>query len=155
MPRRKQKNPPKLSPPAIADRLHSAAIHLLRRVRKQDAAAGEGPARLSALSVLVFGGPMTLGQLAAAEQVKPPTMSRVVTGLERKGLAERIPDTKDARRIRIQATPSGVRLLQEGRQRRIQYLAGHLKGLTTQELASLNDSLSLVEGILQNWTSED
>ena len=63
----------------VADRLHSAAIHLLRRVRQQDVATGEGPARLSALSVLVFGGPKTLGELAAAEQVKPPTMSRIVS----------------------------------------------------------------------------
>ena len=68
---------------ATADRLHSAAIHLLRRVRKEDAIMAEAPARLSALSVLVFGGPMSLGELAAAEQVKPPTMSRVVAGLER------------------------------------------------------------------------
>ena len=79
---RKQKKRPPAEIAAIADRLHSAAIHLLRRVRKQDAATGEGPARLSALSVLVFGGgPMTLGQLAQAEQVRPPTMSRIVSGL--------------------------------------------------------------------------
>jgi DNA-binding MarR family transcriptional regulator len=155
MSRRKQKNPPVSSTSAIADRLHSAAIHLLRRVRKQDAATGEGPARLSALSVLVFGGPMTLGQLAAAEQVKPPTMSRIVTGLERKRLAERVPDSRDARRIRIRATPSGMRLLQKGRERRIEYLAGHLKGLTTRELATLNDALNLVEGVLREWTSEE
>jgi len=69
----------------VADRLHSAAIHLLRRVRKQDVATGEGPARLSALSVLVFGGQKTLSELAAAEQVKPPTMSRIVAGLARNG----------------------------------------------------------------------
>jgi DNA-binding MarR family transcriptional regulator len=155
MSRRKQKNPPVPSRSAIADRMHSAAIHLLRRVRKQDAATGEGPARLSALSVLVFGGPMTLGQLAAAEQVKPPTMSRIVTGLERKRLAERVPDSRDARRIRIRATPSGVLLLQKGRERRIEYLAAHLKGLTRQELATLNHSLSLVEGVLREWTSEE
>src|SRR5713101_6430910 len=97
----------------VADRLHSAAIHLLRRVRKQDAATGEGPARLSALSVLVFGGPMTLGQLAAAEQVKPPTMSRIVTGLERSGLARIDADARDARRIRVSVTPKGERLLQQ------------------------------------------
>src|SRR6266481_1166298 len=131
---------------AVADRLHSTAIQLLRRVRKQDAATGEGPARLSALSVLVFGGPMTLGQLAAAEQVKPPTMSRIVTGLERKRLAERIPDSKDARRIQIRATPSGVRLLQQGRRRRIEYLAGHLQRVTVPELATLDEALNLLEG---------
>src|SRR5271169_1507023 len=104
-----------------ADRLHSAAIHLLRLVRKQDALAGVGPAQLSALSVLVFGsggGAMTLGQLAAAEQVKPPTMTRIVTGLERSGLAERVSDSRDARRVQIRATPKGQRLLMKGRQRR-------------------------------------
>src|SRR5438046_1076341 len=111
----------------VADRLHSAAIHLLRYARKEDVLSGQGPARLSALSVLTFGGPMTLGQLASAEQVKPPTMSRIITGLERKRLAERVPDSRDARRIRIRATPSGVRLLQKAREWRIEYLAGHLK----------------------------
>src|SRR5271169_3195797 len=72
---------------AAADCLHSAAIHLLRRVRKQDSASGVGPAQLSALSVLVFAGPKTLGELAAAEQVKPPTMSRIAAGLKRSRLA--------------------------------------------------------------------
>src|SRR5207302_8431945 len=82
----------------VADGLHSAAIHLLRRVRKQDIASGEGPARLSALSVLVFGGPKTLGELAAAEQVKPPTMSRIVTGLARSRLVKVTADPEDGRR---------------------------------------------------------
>src|SRR5271170_7202968 len=108
---------------AIADRLHSAAIHLLRRVRKQDLATGEGPARLSALSILVFGGPLTPGQMAAAEQVKPPTMTRIIAGLERSGLAKRVPDSSDARRVRIHATPAGTRLLQRGRKMRTEYLA--------------------------------
>src|ERR1700704_5587648 len=120
---RKSKKTPFPKTSAIADRLHSAAIHLLRRVRKQDAATGEGPARLSALSVLVFGGPMTLGQLAAAEQVKPPTMSRIVAALKRSGLARIDVDVHDARRIRVSVTPKGERLLQQARQRRIQLLA--------------------------------
>jgi DNA-binding MarR family transcriptional regulator len=152
---RKPKNPPS-SPDvaAIADRLHSAAIHILRRVRKQDAAGGEGPARLSALSVLVFGGPMTLGQLAAAEQVKPPTMSRIVTGLEDSRLAQRLTDSKDARRVRIHATPGGERLLHEGRRRRIEYLARHLDRLTRQELATLDEAIKLLEGVLREWPLE-
>jgi DNA-binding MarR family transcriptional regulator len=138
---------------AVADRLHSAAIHLLRRVRKQDTAAGIGPAQLSALSVLVFGGgpdrgPMTLGQLAAAEQVKPPTMTRIVTGLERSRLAERVPDTKDSRRVQIRPTPKGARLLMEGRRRRIEYLAKHLDALAEQELATLQEAAGLLEKVL-------
>src|SRR5215475_2178440 len=70
-------------PLAIGDRLHSAAIHLLRRLRVRDLESGVGPAQLSALSVLVFGGPRSLGELANAEQVRAPTMSRIVNGLER------------------------------------------------------------------------
>src|SRR6266851_2255839 len=151
---RKPKKSPLPETSAVADRLHSTAIHLLRRVRKQDAATGEGPARLSALSVLVFGGPMTLGQLAAAEQVKPPTMSRIVTGLEESRLVERLTDAKDARRVRIRATPSGERLLHEGRRRRIEYLARHLGGLTRQELATLDEAVKLLEGVLRDWPSE-
>src|SRR5215472_5227295 len=94
---------------SIADHLHSAAIHLLRRVRKQDIATGEGPARLSALSVLVFGGPKTLKEMAAAEQVKPPTMSRIVAGLARSRLVEIRRDPEDGRRMRILATTKGIR----------------------------------------------
>jgi DNA-binding MarR family transcriptional regulator len=135
----------------VADRLHSAAIHLLRRVRKQDLASGEGPARLSALSVLVFGGPMTPGQLAAAEQVKPPTMTRIVAGLERSGLAKRIPDPSDARRVQIHATPAGTRLLQRRRKMRIEYLAKQLDGLTGKELVTVNEAVEILARVLREW----
>lgn len=135
---------------AIADRLHSAAIHL-RRVRKQDVATGEGPARLSALSVLVFGGPKTLGELAAAEQVRPPTMSRIVAGLARSRLIQITADPHDARRMRIAATGKGIRLLQQGRQRRIAYLASHLDQLTPQELATLGEAVDILKKLLEGW----
>lgn len=136
---------------AAADRLHSAAIHLLRRVRKQDAASGIGPAQLSALSVLVFGGPKTLGELAAAEQVKPPTMSRIVAGLKRSRLIEITHDPHDARRMQIRAGARGTRLLQEGRQRRIEYLAAHLESLTRGELDQLSAAANILETLLRNW----
>ena len=143
------------SPPAdvlgIADRLHSAAIHLLRRVRKQDVATGEGPARLSALSVLVFGGPKTLGELAAAEQVKPPTMSRIVGGLARSRLIEITADPHDARRRRIRATAKGTRLLHKGRQLRIEYLASHLEMLAPEELAKLGEAVEILKKLLESW----
>jgi DNA-binding MarR family transcriptional regulator len=129
----------------VADRLHSAAIHLLRHARKRDAVAGQGPARLSALSVLVFGGPMALGQLAAAEQVKAPTMSRIVAGLKRSGLARIETDAKDARRIRVTATAKGKRLLQQARVRRIQLLADTLSGLREAELDTLLRAAELME----------
>jgi DNA-binding MarR family transcriptional regulator len=147
----KQKSEPAQARFEVADRLHSAAIHLLRRVRKQDSATGEGPARLSALSVLVFGGPMTLGDLAAAEQVRPPTMTRIVTGLERGGLARRMVDPMDGRRVRICATAKGVRLLQRGRQRRIEYLARHLEVLADNELQALQNAVDVLEKALAQW----
>lgn len=136
---------------AIADRLHSAAIHLLRRVRKQDVATGEGPARLSALSVLVFGGAKTLGELAAAEQVKPPTMSRIVAGLARSRLVDIQRDPQDARRMQIRATVKGARLLQKGRQRRIEYLAQNLERLTDTERAELAKAVEILGKLLQEW----
>jgi DNA-binding MarR family transcriptional regulator len=125
---------------------------LLRRVRKQDAATGEGPARLSALSVLVFGGPKTLKELAAAEQVKPPTMSRIVAGLKRSRLVEIAEDAADARRMRITATAKGIRLLQKGREMRIAYLSSQLERLTPAELSQLGIAVEILSKMLQNWS---
>lgn len=136
---------------SIADGLHSSAIHLLRRVRKEDTKTGEGPARLSALSVLVFGGPMTLGQLAAAEQVRPPTMTRIVTGLEKSGLATRVQDADDARRVRICATAKGTTLLMRGRERRVRSLARQLGRLSDNELARLEEAVALIQRVLGEW----
>jgi DNA-binding MarR family transcriptional regulator len=134
---------------AAADRLHSAAIHLLRRVRKQDTVSGVGPAQLSALSVLVFAGSKTLGELADAEQVKPPTMSRIVAGLKRSRLIEITRDPRDARRMHIRATAKGTHLLQQGRQRRIEYLAAHLNSLTSRQLAQLSAAAETLEKLLR------
>lgn len=135
----------------VARRLHSAAIHLLRRLRKQDVATGEGPARLSALSVLVFGGPKTLGELAAAEQVKPPTMSRMVAGLVRSRLVAISRDPKDARRMRIRATVKGTRLLKKGRGLRVADLASHLNSLNAGEVTKLGEATEILKKMLQNW----
>src|SRR5437879_13848598 len=103
----------------LADRLHSAAIHLLRRARRGDPLTGATPAQLSALSVLMSG-PKTLGDLAAAEQVRPPTMSRLVSEMERAGVARKVTDRADARVIRVHATPKGLRPPSRGRSMRIE-----------------------------------
>ena len=84
-----------------ADRFHSAAIHALRRVRRDDPETGLSAARLSALSVLVFGGPRSLGELAAAEHVRPATMTRIVQALEEDGLVRRESDSADRRVTRL------------------------------------------------------
>src|SRR5213596_2194991 len=90
---------------SVADRLHSAAIHLLRRLRRVDEAMGLTAARASALSVLVFGGrPVTLGALAQAEQVSAPTVTRLIVRMERDGLVRRAPDPTDRRVVWLHPT---------------------------------------------------
>ena len=131
-----------------ADRLHSAAIHLLRLLRQEDVAAGISAARLSALSVLVFGGPRTIGQLAAAEQVRPPTMTKIVNGLEADGLARRRPSSDDARSVVVEATRRGRTLLQQGRRRRVEALASRLAGLPEDDVATLRRAADLIEDAL-------
>ncbi|MFZ0912732.1 MAG: MarR family transcriptional regulator [Candidatus Korobacteraceae bacterium] len=122
---------------ALADALHSAAIHLLRHVRSQDRDSGIGPAQLSALSVLVFGGSMSLRRLAAIEQVKPPTMVRIVRGLVERGLVVTCADASDARKISISATRRGRSLMQRARNRRVQALANMLAQRSKAELQHL------------------
>ena len=138
----------KMERDSIADALHSAAIHLLRRLRKEDEHAGVGPARLSVLSVLVFGGPMRLSELARIEQVKPPTMTKLVAGLEADRLVRRRADRSDARAFRVEPTRRGTALLHEGRRRRVNRLAAALETIPADELAVLVRATEIVERIV-------
>ena len=132
----------------VADRLHSASIHLLRFLAQQDRLSGVGRAQLSALSVLVFGGgPQTLGRLAAIEHVKPPTMTRIVAGMERAGLVKRRTDPDDARIQHIYATAKGNELMQRARARRVAALEEGLAGLDRRELAALLAAAEVMEGV--------
>jgi DNA-binding MarR family transcriptional regulator len=134
----------------VADRLHSAAIHLLRRLRVEDEALGISAPRLSVLSVLVFTGPKRIGELARIEQVEPPTMSRLVDGLVRDGLAVRESDPDDARAVQVRATPTGARTLKRGRARRVETLETSLAALSPKELAALGDGVEVLERILRD-----
>ena len=133
---------------ALADHLHSAAIHLLRQLRKEDDASGLSAPRLSALSVVVFGGPLTLGELARAEQVKPPTMTRIVTGLEREGLVKRKGDPHDRRLTHIEATSKGQKVLTAGRARRVKKLATAVSRMEKKELAELRRGVQLLRDVV-------
>jgi DNA-binding MarR family transcriptional regulator len=130
-----------------ADRLHSAAIHLLRGLRKRDRESGIGPAQLSALSVLAFGGPRSLAELADAEQVRPPTMSRIVAALERAGLVHIKTDKSDRRAVAISATEAGVRLMQQARTRRVESLARALAALPELRFEQLRHAAEMNEGL--------
>lgn len=135
-------------PGPLASRLHSAAIRLLRRVRAEDPVTGLTPARLSALSVLVFRGPTTLGELASAEQVSAPTMSRLASALEADGYVVRRPDPRDGRAVLLRATPAGARVLEEGRARRLRHLEELLAHLDERERATLAQAVALLDRAL-------
>jgi len=130
----------------IADRLHSLAIHLLRRVALADRRSGVTGPRLSLLSVLVLGGaPRTLGALAEAEHVRPPTMTRLVQAMEAEGLVARAPSPEDARATLIRATPTGARILRRARSRRLAAMRRLLACLPSRDLAQVARAVRILE----------
>ena len=132
----------------LAPRLHSAVLHLLRRLAQEDRASGQTPARLSVLSVLVFAGPRSIGRLARDERVTAPTMTRLVAGLERDGLVSRVVDADDRRSSRLSATDEGRRILLEGRERRIVALAALLESASANERKALATAAEIIESRL-------
>ncbi len=132
----------------IAAELHSIAIALLRDARREDAALGLTSARLSALSVLAFGGDATLGQLAAVEQVSLPTMTRIAAALVRGGLARRTVDPADRRYVRLQITKAGRVLMQRGRAQRVARLQSRLHELGDDDIAAFRRVLAILRAAL-------
>lgn len=132
----------------LAGLMHSAAIHLLRRLRREDAGGGLNAPRLSALSVLVFAGEVTLGDLAAAEQVRPPTMTRIVDALVELGLAKKRPNARDRRSTLISATVQGKALMLAGRERRVRALAQQLAGLPSEDRETLEKAVRILAGLM-------
>lgn len=132
----------------LADRLHSAAIHLLRNLRREDSASGIGPAQLSALSVIVFGSPLSLTQLAEAEEVRPPTMSRIIDAMVEGGLVRRMVNENDRRSVIISATGRGIKLMRSARDRRVKRLVELLEPLGKTELAHLEEASEILSKVV-------
>ena len=130
---------------AVAERLHGAAIKLIRRLRKSDVASGLAAPKLSALSVLVFGGPHTVKELAAAEQVRAPTMSRLLAELEGAGLVQKSKDPEDRRIVRVQATNRGRGLLEAGKSRRLEVLYAQIRSLDVHERRLISTAVKVIE----------
>jgi DNA-binding MarR family transcriptional regulator len=137
----------------LALELNSLSIHIVRHSRHADAALGVPPARLSALSVLVFGGDRTLSDLASAEQVSQATMSRVVDGLEASGLARRKPNPADARSWVVHATAKGRRLMDKGRAARVERLQAVLRHVPVDERETVARALQLLRAALTEATT--
>ncbi|HET8713574.1 MAG TPA: MarR family transcriptional regulator [Gemmatimonadales bacterium] len=146
----KRRRPPTPTEQA-AYAIHSAAIHLLRSLRRQDVRSGVGPAGLSVLSVLVFGGPKTMAELADIEQVKKPTMTRIIKSLEYWGLVERKSGT-DRRKLEVHVTPHGERILIRARSNRMVVLEERMERLSASEIATLVRAAQLLERISKGET---
>jgi DNA-binding MarR family transcriptional regulator len=129
---------------ALADMLHRGAIGLLRAIKVADQETGISPPRLSALSVLVFGGPQSLASLAQAEGVKPPTMSTLVAELEKSGLVGKSHDQRDRRGLIIAATAKGKKIMLQGRNRRLVLLEDRLADLSRAEITLLEEAAPLL-----------
>ena len=134
---------------ALADRLHSLAIHLLRRVKRGDDAAGLSAPRLSALSVVIYRGPISLTELAKAEGVTAPTMTRLVQALVRAGLVEKSVDASDNRAVLLRATPAGRATLDLARARRLAAIEELLSRLDPDDAAEVERAVSVLEPLLR------
>jgi DNA-binding MarR family transcriptional regulator len=128
----------------VAAALHRAAIRLLRAVRVADDETGVSAPKLSALSVLTFGGAIGLSALARAEQVTPATMSKLVSDLEAEGLVAKRPDREDKRGVRIEVTARGRALMEEGRRRRLALLQTRVAKLSREERALLDKAAEIM-----------
>ena len=131
-----------------ADRIHSASIHLLRRISREDAAARVSAARLSALSVLVFAGPKTVSELATMERVKVPTMSRLVSAMEDELLVRREPHGTDARAVVLHATAKGRRVLERAREVRLSLLESLLAQASAREVDTVRRAADIVDRLV-------
>ena len=136
-------------PEKLAQTLHSSAIRLLRSLRQADEAGGLTASRMSALSVIVFSGQITLGDLAAAEQVRPPTMTRIVNALAEQQLVKKTPDRRDGRLTRIAATMKGKRELLKGRAHRVKMLADGIQSLTRTEQSKLSAAAGTIQKLAE------
>jgi DNA-binding MarR family transcriptional regulator len=128
----------------LAGRLRLASARLHRRLR-QEADTGLSPSQQSALGTIELRGPITLGDLAAAEQVTPPTITKVVARLEEEGLIDRTVDASDRRIIRVATTRKGRRRLEHSRARRNAFLAARLEELAPDAMRRLHDAIDALE----------
>jgi len=133
----------------LAERLRLAVTRLARRLRQQSDDIGASPTQLSALATIERLGPMTLGDLAAAERVQPPTITAAVGRLESQGLVVRRPDAEDRRIVRVEATTAGRKLLVRNRSRKTAYLAKRLHALSPAERATLAEATSILDRLFE------
>jgi len=142
--------PTRTAGPALSSELRIAVMRLARRMRQERATDTYTMSQLSALATLEREGALTLGALAAAEKVQPPSMTRIVAALELAGLVRRTPHPTDGRQIQLAATADGVKLLAADRKRRDAWLAKRLVELTADERATLYAASEILGRLAQS-----
>ena len=131
--------------PALASALRLAVMRLARRMRAERAESSLSLTALAALASVERLGPVTLGDLAAAERVRPPSMTRVVTGLHEAGLVAREPHPTDGRQVLLTVTADGAALLREDRRRREAWLAQRLRDLDDDDREVLRRAAAVLD----------
>lgn len=131
----------------VANRLNSLSIHLLRRTRQATAGDEITSSRVSLLSVVVFGGPKTVSELARAESVSVPAVTRMLDAMEKDGLVHREQSEDDRRTVRVLPTEDGIRVMEAARARRVQHIADELSHLSQEELEVLLKATELLERV--------
>ena len=134
----------------LASPLRLAVMRLARRVRQEAMGGDVTPSMLSALATVERQGPLTLGELAAAERIQPPSMTKIVARLAESGLVVREIDASDRRVARVQVTRDGKRLVERSRSRGSAYVAGRLARLTPEERAVLEAAVPVLERLLED-----
>jgi DNA-binding MarR family transcriptional regulator len=133
--------------PVLPSRLRLVVTRLARRLRQQGETSAS-PTQLAALATIERDGPLTLGELAAVERVRPPTITAAVGRLEEQGLVHRRADKRDRRVARVEITPHGRRLLEQSRSRKTAYLERRLAALDPDERATLERAATVLERIV-------
>jgi DNA-binding MarR family transcriptional regulator len=142
---------PSIHDPSVDDpeRVYLFVQHLGRRLREIDAAAGLTPARFSALASLRFHGSRNIGDLAADESVRPPSMTRLVRDMERDGLVLRSPDPSDGRAVLIELTPAALAVFESTRAEKIALVAEYLATLNSATRAAIQTAFAAPDDLAE------
>jgi len=140
--------PPVTDLAGLASRLRLSVFRASRTLRRESQ-AGISPSMLAALSTIDRHAPITAGDLALHEQVRKPTVTRILAGLVDEGLIERTADPLDRRVAWVQLTPAGRALMRNVRRRSDRFLAGRLSALDPTDLSTLERAAEILDRITE------
>jgi DNA-binding MarR family transcriptional regulator len=136
------------SPAVLAQALRPSVMRLARRLRQmRDDSVGLNSNQLSAMAVLLNSGDLLMGELAAAEKMQPPSMTRIVNGLEARGYVARRPHPDDRRQCVVTLSDEGRKILLANRRRRDEWLAIRIAQLAPVERQVLREAIEILEKV--------